>query len=121
MVDKAGIRREVLRKRDALAAVERENKNLSIKEKIFSLPEFQQSNVIFYFASFRSEVDTLGQIKDALARGKRVIVPKVDGKTKELNLYEIRGLSELKPGCMGYRSQISLMREWLILTTLTLW
>ena len=101
MADKAIIRKEVLRKRDAISADARKSKDLSIKEKIFQLPEFQHSSTIFYFASFRSEVDTINQIKDALAFGKRVVVPKVNAKTRELDLYEIRGLSELKPGCMG--------------------
>lgn len=101
MNDKACIRKEILRKRDAIDPSVRRAKDSRIKEKIFSLPEFQQSNIIFYFASFRSEVNTISQIKETLNLGKRVVVPKVDNKAKELRLYEIRGLSELSPGCMG--------------------
>lgn len=101
MNDKACIRMEILRKRDAIEPSVRRAKDSRIKEKIFSLPELQQANIIFYFASFRSEVNTISQIKETLNLGKRVVVPKVDNKAKELRLYEIRGLSELSPGCMG--------------------
>ncbi len=101
MDDKALIRKEVLRKRDEINIRSRKGKALLIKQKLFSLPEFQSANIIFYFASFGSEVSTLKQIKEVLGLGKRVVLPAVDKKAKGLRLYEIKDLSELSPGVMG--------------------
>lgn len=104
MIDKAGIRLATLKKRDGLDIQTRTAKDILIKEKLFSLPDFQKAEVVFYFASFRSEVNTLGQIKEVLALNKRVILPRVaklDNKTKGLKLYEIKGMADVSPGCMG--------------------
>jgi 5-formyltetrahydrofolate cyclo-ligase len=53
-----------------------------------------------FFASFRSEVDTLPMIRHALAAGKRAILPKVRGK--DLALFEIRDFDkDTAPGAWG--------------------
>jgi len=99
--DKSRIRQDVLRKRDSLDPNTRKAKDSLIKERLFSLSEFQQAPIVFLFASFRSEVSTFPQIEEALALGKRVILPSVDSLNKELRLYEIKELSELSTGYMG--------------------
>lgn len=101
MDEKSRIRQQVLRRRDSIDPGEKEQKDRLIKEKLFPLPEFQRSPVIFFFASFRSEVSTLPLIEEALRLGKKVILPAVDPANKELRLYEIKGLNELSPGYMG--------------------
>lgn len=101
MDNKPRIRKETLEKRDAIDIQSRKEKDLIIKQSLFALPEFQSANVIFYFASFRSEVSTLKQIREILGLGKRIVLPAVDKKAKGLRLYEIKDLSELSPGVMG--------------------
>lgn len=101
MNQKAVIRAEVLGKRDSIGPEIRKKKDLLIKEKLLSLSEFQQAEVILFFASFRSEVSTSQQIEDALALGKKVLLPSVDKKNRGLRLYEIKDLSEVSPGYMG--------------------
>jgi 5-formyltetrahydrofolate cyclo-ligase len=98
--DKSRIRQDVLRKRDSLDPDIKKAKDSLIKEKLFSLEEFRQAPVVFFFASFRSEVSTFAQIEEALSLGKRVILPSVDSRKKELRLYEIKELSELSTGYM---------------------
>ena len=101
MLDKAQIRQELLRKRDNIPPVVRSAKNKMILERMLSLEEFKNAGIIFFFASFRTEVDTTEMIKSALSSGKRVLLPKVDRDRHELLLYEIRDFSELAPGYMG--------------------
>ena len=101
MEGKSRIRQDVLRKRDSLDPDIRKAKDSLIKEQLFSLAEFQQAPVLFFFSSFRSEVSTSAQIAEALSLGKRVILPSVDSMNKELRLYEIKQLSELSAGYMG--------------------
>lgn len=98
---KKNIRSIVLRKRDEIPKIIRDVKDSLIKEKVFSIPEFLKADIIFFYASFRSEVETLSLIKESINMGKRVVLPKVDIKNQALILYEIKDLNELKSGYMG--------------------
>jgi 5-formyltetrahydrofolate cyclo-ligase len=100
MQDKAGLRKELLSKRDNIPPEVRRSKNRMILERLLSLDEFRNAGVIFFFASFKTEVDTAEMIKSSLLSGKRVILPKVDKDRHELQLYEIRDFGELAPGFM---------------------
>jgi 5-formyltetrahydrofolate cyclo-ligase len=53
-----------------------------------------------FFASFRTEVETGAMIRRVLSSGKRVVLPKVQGK--ELALYEIHDFDhDVVPGAWG--------------------
>ena len=95
------IRREILKKRDGMSADIKAEKDSRIKDRSFSLPEFITARKIFFYASFRSEVETLSMIEESLKMGKQIVLPKVDKKTHRLILYEIKNVSELSPGYMG--------------------
>ena len=79
----------------------RELYSREIQKRVFLLPEFLCASAVMFFASFRSEVDTLPMIRQALAAGKRVILPKVKGN--DLALFEIKDFDkDTVPGRMGY-------------------
>jgi len=99
--EKARIRQEVLKVRDALEPSARETRSALIKERLFSLPEFLRARIIFFFASFRSEVSTIPQIEESLKVGKRIVLPRVDKERNQLSLYEIKDISEISLGYMG--------------------
>jgi 5-formyltetrahydrofolate cyclo-ligase len=99
--EKSRIREFALKKRDLIEPDPRKRKDASIRHRLFSTPEFIEAKVILFYASFRSEVSTSEMLKDALAAGKRVILPAVDKDLKELRLYEIGSLSDVSPGFMG--------------------
>lgn len=97
---KTSLRKQVAEARDNLAPEVRESRSRDIEKKLFLLPEFHAADVIMFFASFRSEVDTLTMIRRALAAGKRVVLPKVSGK--DLALFEIRDFDkDTVPGAWG--------------------
>ena len=98
---KRAIRKEVLKKRDKIAPHIRSVKDALIKERLFSLPEFIAAKTVFFYASLRSEVDTLSMIKESLKMGKKIVLPKVDKERHRLKLHEIKDISELSPGYMG--------------------
>lgn len=85
---KASLRKQVAEARDGLSLEERRTKSGEIGSRLFRLPEFIAASTILFFASFRSEVDTVPMIRQALAEGKRVVLPKVKGK--DLALFEIK-------------------------------
>ena len=97
---KRAIRKEVLKKRDEISPDIKSVKNALIKERLFSLPEFINAKTVFFYASFRSEVETLSMIRESLKIGKKIVLPRVDKKRHRLMLYEIKDISELSPGYM---------------------
>jgi 5-formyltetrahydrofolate cyclo-ligase len=98
---KKAIRKEILKKRDEIPLEVKVKKNSLIKQRLFSLPEFVSAKTIFFYASFRSEVETLNIIKESLKIGKRVVLPKVNKEKHVLILFEIKDIGELSPGYMG--------------------
>jgi 5-formyltetrahydrofolate cyclo-ligase len=95
------IRKEILKKRDDIPQEIKTDKNANIKKKLFSLHEFMNAGLVCFYASFRSEVETLTMIKESLAMGKRVVLPKVQLKGRRVALCEIKNISELSAGHMG--------------------
>jgi 5-formyltetrahydrofolate cyclo-ligase len=95
------IRKEVLGRRNAIPQEVKKVKDSLIKGMLFSLPEFGRAGTILCYASFRTEVETAGIIRESLVSGKRVVLPKVDREKRRLELYEVKDLSELSPGHMG--------------------
>jgi 5-formyltetrahydrofolate cyclo-ligase len=97
---KKEIRKKMLAARDSLLPAQRSSKSRQIEKRLFSLPEFKSAHAVMFFASFRSEVDTIPMVRRALGEGKRVILPKVIGD--ELELFEIRNIdSDVSPGAWG--------------------
>jgi 5-formyltetrahydrofolate cyclo-ligase len=98
---KRGVREALLKKRNTLRSTEKKIKEAAIRKTLFSLQDFKNALTILFYASFQSEADTIQCIHHAFALKKNVILPKVDEKGETLDLYEIKSLSELKPGYMG--------------------
>ncbi len=98
---KRAIRKEVLKKRDEISPDIKSVKDSLIKQRLFTLPEFIAAKTVFFYASFRSEVETLSMIEESLKIGKRIVLPRVDKERHRLMLYEIKDISELSPGYMG--------------------
>lgn len=96
---KETIRIEALKRRDSIPGPVRKVKDASIRQRLLGLEAFKGAKSVLLYASFRSEVDTLAIIEEALASGKRVMLPRVRGEV--LEIYEIEGLGEMAPGFMG--------------------
>jgi 5-formyltetrahydrofolate cyclo-ligase len=99
--DKDSLRKELLRKRDAIPPEVRKIKDRLIRENMASLDALRNAGMLFFFASFRSEVDTMEMIRTSLSDGRKVVLPKVERSRKALDLYEVRDVGELTPGYMG--------------------
>ncbi len=97
---KKEIRREILQRRDSISKNIKAEKDIAILQRIIMLPEFLNAKTILFYASFRSEVDTIDLIKLSLHLDKRAVLPKVCKKENILRLYEIESLDELARGYM---------------------
>ena len=98
---KKAIRKQILKKRDAISPDIKSVKDALIKQRLFDLPEFITAKTVFFYASFRSEVETLNMIEESLKIGKKIVLPKVDKERHRLMLFEIKDINELSPGYMG--------------------
>lgn len=76
-------------------------KDEAIRRRLFSFSSFRNADTVLFYASFRSEVDTLKAIQKTLKIKKRVALPVVDTDHKQLKLYEVSEISELSPGFLG--------------------
>lgn len=101
-MEKIQLRRKIATLRDTLSPEVREEYSARIRERLESLPEYQAAGVVSYFVSFRSEVNTVPVIQDALENGKRVLLPITELEKKQLIFSELRNFAiELSPGAYG--------------------
>jgi 5-formyltetrahydrofolate cyclo-ligase len=63
---------------------DRLKKSLSILKKLFVLPEFKRAKTVLFYASFDGEVDTLEMMKQSLTLGKKIALPNIYTKTREI-------------------------------------
>jgi len=102
IMDKAALRKEILKKRDSLTRQERRDKSARIMERVLSLPEYDAARSVFIYADFRSEVMTRDLMAHALKHGKRVLASKTLIPEKRLALTDILDPErDLVPGYMG--------------------
>lgn len=93
------IRKHILRVRDGIRPEDKVRFDAGIRERVLKLSVYREAQVILAYASYRSEVDTMLLIRQALEDGKEVFVPKVDGD--EMEFWQIRSLAELESGYRG--------------------
>ena len=77
---KRALRREARARRDGLSPEERERMSDEVAENVVALPAVADATTVMAFSSFGSEVDT-GPIIERLERdGRRVSLPRVEGR-----------------------------------------
>jgi 5-formyltetrahydrofolate cyclo-ligase len=79
------LRREILARRDNIPAADRGRKSRMVEDNLWQLVEIIEAGTLFVYASFRSEVETLGLIRRLLASGKKVAVPLTDVNNARLH------------------------------------
>lgn len=99
---KAWIRRLLLRRRESLSEWTRAQWASRIQEHLLSLPGVARARWIHFYAAVRGEVPTREMMWACLARGMRVVVPRVDPQGRRLEFSEIRDPDrDLIPGFRG--------------------
>ncbi|WP_169309240.1 5-formyltetrahydrofolate cyclo-ligase [Desulforhopalus sp. IMCC35007] len=97
--DPGQLRKATLQARDRLSQDEMAVASEAICDKILKLPEIINSQTIFAYVSFRSEVATYKLIESLLAAGKTVAVPITRVAEKRLDAVKITSISDdLEPG-----------------------
>jgi len=95
------LRKHISEMRNKLSHEQLVSASRRIQDLLFEVPEFQSSSMIMFYVSFRSEVQTHRMIEEALAIGKKIVVPAVSSVREELDLLALCDLDDLKPGAYG--------------------
>lgn len=104
-MDKGAVRREIIEKLKNMTYEEKTHSNDIIFEKLLKLPEFLTSKVIFLYISVGDEADTVRLFNLALEMGKRVCIPKCEGKGI-MRAIEVFGVGDLIPDKYGIPSAV---------------
>jgi 5-formyltetrahydrofolate cyclo-ligase len=91
---KSDLRRAALGRRRGLTAQDIRRRSAAAGSHLFALPELAAAQVVMFFVSFGTEVDTVPMIRRALADGKRVAAPRADPERRTLTPCEIRDPDE---------------------------
>ncbi|MCL2529098.1 MAG: 5-formyltetrahydrofolate cyclo-ligase [Coriobacteriia bacterium] len=100
VLQKRQLRAELLAKRESEDALQRAAADALIKVHLEALPAFQAAQTIFCYISMGAEVDTLGLLKNLLASGKTVCVPRCEGKAV-MRAHVLTDMNELHEGVLG--------------------
>ena len=96
------LRKGIKEKRKSLSFEEKARRDKKISNKLYSLWQYREANVILTYVSTDNEVDTRCIIETALNAKKKVAVPFCVPNTPHLmKFYFINSLSQLEKGSFG--------------------
>jgi len=100
---KSDFRRQALRVRNQIAC--RKEKSEEIADHVLRARWFETAETVFAYLSYRSEVETMTIVGEALRYGKRVAVPKVEGS--RMQFYAIFSENDIREGYRGILEPVS--------------
>jgi 5-formyltetrahydrofolate cyclo-ligase len=96
------IRRSLLAMRRRLSEAERLARSRRVWERVVALSCYQQARVVLGYMAFDREVLTDGLMRQAIASGKQVVLPRVQTDRQGMALYVIEDLErDVAPGYRG--------------------
>ena len=104
VISKQSFRSKYLAKRDALSLSQRKEKSGAITELLKKETCYRESEAVFLYMDYRSEVMTTLLAEELLTSGKQIFAPRVIGF--DIVFYEIRSLDDLEAGYQGIREPI---------------
>jgi 5-formyltetrahydrofolate cyclo-ligase len=86
---KQALRRRMLAARAALAPAEHSRLSLAITARLLNFPAFERAGCVLAYLSFGSELDTHDFVSALLARGCRLVLPRIDRAHRRLTLHYV--------------------------------
>ena len=104
---KQTIRQRILSEREQLSAGLRAQYSAKITRRIVQLPEYRAARVVLGYMNFGAEFESEIWVRQALADGKQLLLPKVNRTTNELDIYRVTDLQhDLAPGLWNIREPL---------------
>jgi len=99
---KGQLRTKLLRQLQEQKEEKRRRSSEAIRRKVVRLTAFRRAKTVCCYVALPYEVQTWQMIEVMLSKSKRVVVPVMELRTKELSLCEVRDpVTELSPGPFG--------------------
>ncbi|MBQ8683343.1 MAG: 5-formyltetrahydrofolate cyclo-ligase [Clostridia bacterium] len=98
---KTELRQKYRSLRQAMPQEIKDQRDEAIAVQVRQLWQYQRNEVLLVYVSTAIEVDTHRIIRQALADGKRVAVPRCVPDTRNMEFYYIHSMEELEPGAFG--------------------
>lgn len=87
-----------------MGGAERKSLSERITKRLLALDGYQGAHCVMAYASFGSEFETADFLADALARGKTLVLPRVERDSRVLQLHQVREPArQLVAGVWGIR------------------
>lgn len=74
-----------------------------IFERLVALDEYKKAKHILCYVSYNSEVDTFALMNRILQDGKKLYLPRCIPETREMDICNVKDLSELETGAYGIK------------------
>ncbi|CAE6418811.1 unnamed protein product [Rhizoctonia solani] len=101
---KASLRKTVLHARSLISPSDIKNGSESITKRLTETQTFRESRAVSCFLSMSGEVDTDGIVQEVLRAGKKLYVPRMNGRVIDmLRVYDVGDLNGLPSGKWGIR------------------
>ena len=102
--EKVEIRKRILAAREELEPATRRELAARITPRLTALPAYREASCVMAYVGFGTEFDTAALIADVLARGKSLVLPRVERAARALRLHAVRDPeTELAAGVWGIR------------------
>lgn len=98
-MDKAALRKKIREQKRAMTPAEIEEKSRILGEKFLASEAYRNARTIYGYLPYNQEVRTVPMLRQALADGKKVAVPKVYGE--EMKFLYITDLDRAEKGYAG--------------------
>ena len=112
-MDKKELRKEFLKFRNELSIEVRKEKSIQIANRVTTMNEFRNADVVLLYNAIRSEVETTEVFQEAKRLGKRIYCPRVIGDQMEFYLidetteFEVSNFGICEPKMVEERRYIS--------------
>ena len=101
------LRQSIIAAREKLPASERLRLSHGIVATICRLPEYRRAHSVLGYLNFGAELAAELWVQQALADGKRVLLPRVNRSSKHLDMYIVQNLQQdVAPGSWGIREPV---------------
>lgn len=97
--EKRKIRKDILIKRASIPIDQRRMADMVIADRIIGHQWFYQAEILLGFVNYDTEISTMEILSEALSKGKKVFLPKIDGN--DMFFYQINSLDDLIEGYKG--------------------
>ena len=104
---KQALRQSIIAAREKLPAPERMRQSRAVVGFVCDLPAYRQAKTVLGYLNFGAELAAELWVRQALADGKRVLLPRVNRASKHLDLYQVRDLAhDVAPGLWSIREPL---------------